>query len=993
MKNLAKKIAVAICVLAVLFSGCSNDVGGSLSNTNKLALLQYQKNNSGSNTTLSELKVIATSEDDVVQFGESRTILPEALQASELTFFLWGEDVINGKIVNQTDSLYKPHTVEFAANDNKTGTVAVDLAISNYKMFLAAVMNTDASDVQTAVDGAASDDVAIAAVMAKSVLYARADVDLRYNETVKFYLSPTNIEGTGTVNLNLRTVNGTTDGSEYWNDPGYAYTICIKDFNGNIIDDTSGTTTAVTVNDKTSGSYVWNDGTNGIDKTYVNYTKVVPSGVYNLFVYFHSNDTIAATEAAGGMIWTFVDRLIVLPNQSTTKSTTHSNAGLDGSDNITTTVADIEKWLVDIPNPIGSKPAAPANLRVGYNNLMNDDAGYYLATFEWDVMDDNAEYYILQLMDVTGLTDATLSGLTDDTLSRLSSFNETYVNPTTKELEVTAAGNMRLDELGTNKVPLAWSNLGAESGVKMESFDKSVSNKSDFELDVKYAGGGLYAQSNKLALWVPLGHVFTARLASYNRACGTPITFDADNGSSVLTSKLEWIYVTEKSLTETELENISTTKNAASGKDDGVFSPVKWSDNDTIDGDEPLAINRFRVTYNLNDGNFISVNATGVLTGTGDVTSAIPLINSTKDAIRVYGNITTNGFALLDPSIYNYASTNYASLFKGSMSWRAWLDGSVAGDKFAAIDWLTNGKKLKVDANGLPVDSAGTARVYDEDTFEYVDADLTVDNDEDWFVRSNKGIINVTGAAGFVSVATTKLATYKQYSSDKTSVYTNKNLWVMAPSSKKTDTYKSFRNLDLFAYYAEDSASGIIYQVADFVPQQRNIRVFKTPGVATSYSGQLTNTSVPVETREVPGSAPAVTYTDGEVMPGTVEIDLSNYKSLTFILAEDALATANQDKWTKASLEIKFSGSVVYNKEMERGTFTPGTSAEGIGTVGSGTANADPLATGAHNDFFFKVATTSMRAGIYDVTYKAYTPNQPNTPLTYKVTYKLIESN
>lgn len=66
MKNLAKKIAVAICVLAVLFSGCSNDVGGSLSNTNKLALLQYQKNNSGSNTTLSELKVIATSEDDVV---------------------------------------------------------------------------------------------------------------------------------------------------------------------------------------------------------------------------------------------------------------------------------------------------------------------------------------------------------------------------------------------------------------------------------------------------------------------------------------------------------------------------------------------------------------------------------------------------------------------------------------------------------------------------------------------------------------------------------------------------------------------------------------------------------------------------------------------------------------------------------------------------------------------------------------------------------------
>lgn len=989
MKNLAKKIAVAICFAAVLFSGCSNDVGGSISNTNLLTLLQYQKNKSS--LTISKLNVVATSEDDVVQFGNIRTLLPEALQASDLTFFLWGEDVINGKIVNQTDSLYKPHTVEFAANDNKTGTVAVDLAISNYKMFLAAVMNTDASDVQTAVDGAASDDVAIAAVMAKSVLYARADVDLRYNETVKFYLSPTNIEGTGTVNLNLRTVNGTTDGSEYWNDPGYAYTICIKDFNGNIIDDTSGATTAFTVNTKSGSSYVWNDGSAGIDKTYVNYTKVVQSGVYNLFVYFHSKDTLAETEAANGMIWTFVDRLIVLPNQETTKSTTHTNAGLDSSDAVTTTTADIVKWLVDIPNPIGSKPAAPANLRVGYNNLMNDDNGYYLATFEWDVMDDNAEYYILQLMDVTNLTGATLTGLSDDTVSRLSSFNTTYVDPTTLDLTATAAGNKRLDELGTNKVPLAWSNLGAESGVKVESYDNTVSNKNDFTLDVKYAGGGLYAQSYKLALWVPLGSVFTARLASYNRACGTNITTDADNGSSVLTSKLEWIYVTEKSLTETELENVSTSKNALSGADDGVYSPVKWTDNDSIDGDEPLAINRYRVKYFLNDGIFYSVNANGVLTGTGDVTSAIPLINSTKDCIRVYGNITTNGFALLDPTIYNYASTNYASLFKGSLSWRAWLDGSIADDKFAAIDWKTNGKKLKVDANGLPVDGAGTARVYDEDSFEYVDADLTVDNDEDWFVRSNKGIINVAGATGFTSIATSKLTTYKQYSSDKTSVLTNKNLWVMAPSGKKTDTYKSFKNLDLFAYFAEDSASGIIYQVADFVPLQRNIRVFKTPGVATSFAGQLTNTSVPVETRE---AAPTVTYTDGEVMPGTVEIDLSTYKTLTFIIAEDALATANEDKWTAASLVIKYAGTTVYNKPMTKGTFTPGTSAEGIGTVGSGTANADPLATGAHNDFYFKVATTSMRAGIYEVIYNAYTPNQPNTPLTYnKVSFKLIESN
>ena len=101
MKNLAKKIAVAISFLAVLFSGCSNDVGGSISNTTLLTLLQLQKN-SASPKTISKLNVVATSSDEIVQFGKnSRTILPSALQASDLTFYLWGEDVINGSVPNQ----------------------------------------------------------------------------------------------------------------------------------------------------------------------------------------------------------------------------------------------------------------------------------------------------------------------------------------------------------------------------------------------------------------------------------------------------------------------------------------------------------------------------------------------------------------------------------------------------------------------------------------------------------------------------------------------------------------------------------------------------------------------------------------------------------------------------------------------------------------------------------------------------------------------------
>lgn len=43
MKNLSKKIAVALSVLAVLLVGCSNDVGGSMNNKALLASLDLVK--------------------------------------------------------------------------------------------------------------------------------------------------------------------------------------------------------------------------------------------------------------------------------------------------------------------------------------------------------------------------------------------------------------------------------------------------------------------------------------------------------------------------------------------------------------------------------------------------------------------------------------------------------------------------------------------------------------------------------------------------------------------------------------------------------------------------------------------------------------------------------------------------------------------------------------------------------------------------------------
>lgn len=109
MKNLAKKIAFAMALLAVFFTGCNNDVGGSIGNGALLALLQQKPNESSS--TIKSLNVIATSNDTIVNFGgDSRTILPGALDASKLTFYLWGTDQIDA---NKHTDLNTPRIVTF----------------------------------------------------------------------------------------------------------------------------------------------------------------------------------------------------------------------------------------------------------------------------------------------------------------------------------------------------------------------------------------------------------------------------------------------------------------------------------------------------------------------------------------------------------------------------------------------------------------------------------------------------------------------------------------------------------------------------------------------------------------------------------------------------------------------------------------------------------------------------------------------------------------
>ena len=181
MKNLAKNIAIILACLAVLFTGCNNDVGGTIGSNALLAAFVNQNNDSNKNAAanITQLNVTATSDDGLVTFPvkgeESRTILPGALDATKLTFYLWGSDQIN---TSANATLNIPQVVQFNANasDPSTGTVPVNLSISSYKLKLAAVFTDKIAGLSLGNPLTAAD---AAKILKASVVYGVADVDLR----------------------------------------------------------------------------------------------------------------------------------------------------------------------------------------------------------------------------------------------------------------------------------------------------------------------------------------------------------------------------------------------------------------------------------------------------------------------------------------------------------------------------------------------------------------------------------------------------------------------------------------------------------------------------------------------------------------------------------------------------------------------------------------------------------------------------------------------
>ena len=960
MKNLSKKIAVALSVLAVLLVGCSNDVGGSMNNKALLASLLNNNSNSSTSGQIKQLKIYATNDEELINFGESRTILPQAIDASKLTFYFWGTDQINAA---SNTSINKPQIKTFNdSGDGVTGTVDVDLSISSYKLKLAACSNDDlpAEDATAATY--------IRNIMAKALLYAVADVDLRYNQDVKFYLNPNNIEGVGSVDIILRTLN-------QWKDEGYSVTVRIEDkATGTVISNKDIPTPKSSSQEwhtQTGDKSTWDapaantsgDVNGGIATTTGVEYKVtnIPAGSYNLVVDFYN----------GTKHYYYTDTLMILTNQVANKT---NNGTYDSGEKV---------YYVEIPQVINKEPAAPENLRVGYVDADDNDDGYYIATFEWDRVSTNEEYFLLQLLRL----DECNNGATTP------ASNKTGFDDATKGALIALRDTADVNETPTKDVPAGWKALAAHTKAEKIQLRETVFQ----ETDAKYAAGSLNKGSTSLSLYLPLGSAYVARLTAINEASkSVDGGFDGAND----TSMQKWIYTNADALTNVTPRPVTLNVTTANLPGETV-SPVSWTGEATA---APLCVNRYRMLYNLNGGSFNDVNAVGKPSNFGTPVHDSDLIAQGLERtyyryITKYSNISEDGSAFVDPLIWEYETTNhkYVTLYNGNLTFKTWLKDSIDGPVYAKYNWDPG-----YDAAGLT--SPG--------------------DDAKVFVNTGYGILNI--GCNLVGGAQASGPYSTTHSSDG-KLYTNKEFIITYPEAQPlgTSTYPQFGNITLVANFGAADADVQIDNKYNYNLYSQNIRAFKirgtvnatykytsSPDAATGVNTDTTGdggsnglTSVLDCTGLTGSPLAAVThYDNGEVTEGT-NIVSDYWTQLSFVLVENT-TTAAKDVYNRASLDVyrddgKQGASHVegvkttfYVTDATKGSADNKVTNQTTGVAG--TAGSDPLlnnpdAAGFHNAYYFVINTSSLLPGKYTATINGFTDENEKTPYSKNVYFEITE--
>lgn len=1022
MKRIAKTLAVAITSLAVFFSGCSNNVDGTVGNA---LLMTYMLGGSSTSSSAAgvtkELTVVATSNDKIINFSDSRTITPDAYKYNDLNFYLYGTDMISSTKLWSGNAKQVTFT---KGADDFTGTVPVDLSVSNYKLTLVAVPKLDVNSQPITVDaGSETDTFSASDALLKASLLAVSNADLRYNQTVMFYLSPDNLSGaSGQIKLKVHSLDYDEAGvaDKPWHDYHYYGLMRLENFSTGavlasvpVVTNYAGSNRAVDViatgcpDEYKNMVYIAHDNptwssssftppasidgwgnfetADGVTLTYTN----VPSGVYNFVVEFANGDRSNPKTKR----FYYSEKIIVLANQNI--------------------IADIK-----VPNVIEKAPAPVSGFQVGYNDpdeipgIETVDSGYYLATFQWDDNSVNEEYFVLQLMDVS--KDVQTGGsfnqkgiqtnLSDTAAACLSAV---ALAPDTFQ---TAAGDPLTKQ---EAAKTAWNAETVIGTVQNFSYDKTVFQNTDS----RYAAGSLDKNSTSVSLWLPLGSVYVARICAFNSAC---TALDAGPAPNVMTSDQQWVYSNTKALTSADpaqvdkLMTVYTTTSTGNAIAGGA-TPHKWPavDPNAAVAKEtnvaPLAINRYRVTYNFNGGRYWQVKDVGKLlnvyktenednaatpfaAGDVDVTNKIKGVDSLNNSVTEYHTMTAAGTELMNPIIYAFNSNATppealtATLFNSGKPWTSWKRNSIDGDV------ISGDSKIYREVRWSQVKETGGDALTSDIENIYEIANTTFDaqyvapaTGKTYYVKSDYGYVKTKGYEdGNPKITKTGNGGNDYTLNDVKKVSKNTNVWIRNDFAK----YYTFSDLNLFANYNEITGQVNTYSPDLYDLSSANIRITKehgTGGVEVVGTHVLPSVSAPGYTSS--------TWTDQEV-EGNAFMVSTYYNTLHFKLVEK-----KDVHYTRAELLINTTGGKTVTK-IEKNAVSgtkfavaANSKGSGNGTNNAGAEGSDPLgpAAGDFDQYVFDVDTSSLMSGKYQVTFRAYTDVNEKNPFTYVVDFEYTD--
>lgn len=350
------------------------------------------------------------------------------------------------------------------------------------------------------------------------------------------------------------------------------------------------------------------------------------------------------TAVSPNKTYEYSDKIIILPNQKTTGN-------------------------VCIPNVIESAPKAPTDFIVAYADPKQKTDTDYIAQFAWNDASNNEQSFEIQLVDVSDNVDNT-QGTTSYTTSAIPTSDETW----STMLTAYAKGATDVVTYYSNVEPTDPLITGPK--VKYQDSDRNPAPKS-------YS---LIKNKKTACFYLPLGKRYMARMRAVNEV-----------GSS------DYAYLTISGLTPDADPAIKYTHTTGTTSSEIVVANSELNVTMKAFEADTLTINRYRITYNLDNGSF-----------KGDVAAAGGYDALTdKPATVVYATqkVTTTtpvGEAILNPD-GNVAKTKYidttgasqeavVNLVKGENKFKRWL-----------LTSNIDGGKAAPNANRYPTTTTGTA--------------------------------------------------------------------------------------------------------------------------------------------------------------------------------------------------------------------------------------------------------------------------------------------